>query len=122
MKIRILVIFGLILMAFQVFAKKYVNIIFYAQSLLEKFKNAPKTVQEKARLLKSIGYDGLDGEVFGYQEFVELKRAFDREELMMPVTYVPLNFEENGKPKKPSYNLTGDAAIALTQSLQTWKG
>lgn len=100
MKIRIVIICGLILWAFSVRAQKKVSNIFYAQNTLDAFKNAPKTSREKAKLLKSIGFDGLEG--FGDQDFLELKIALEQEGLQMPVNYVPLNFEANGKPQNPS--------------------
>ena len=100
MKIKIVIICGLILLAFSVRAQKKVSNIFYAQNTLDAFKNAPKTSQEKAKLLKSIGYDGLEG--FGGRDLLELKHALVQEGLQMPVIYVPLNFEENGKPQNPT--------------------
>jgi sugar phosphate isomerase/epimerase len=69
--------------------------IFYVQNTLQGFTNTPETVQEKAKLLKTIGYDGLEG--FGYEDFFELKDALDKEGLKMPVNYVGLRFEADGK-------------------------
>ena len=100
MKIRTFVICGLILMTFPVAAQKKIRNIFYAQNTLDAFDNAPKTSMEKARLLKSIGYDGLEG--FGDQDFMGLKRALEQQGLQMPVNYVPLNFEDNTKPQNPT--------------------
>ncbi len=74
---------------------KKVNPIFYAQNTLNGFTNAPRTALEKAQLLKTIGYDGLEG--FGYKGFYELKDALEKENLSMPVNYVGLKFGENGK-------------------------
>ena len=54
-----------------------------------------QTALEKAKLLKTIGFDGLEG--FGYKDFFELKNALDKEGLEMPVNYVALNFEADGK-------------------------
>jgi sugar phosphate isomerase/epimerase len=100
MKIRICIICCLILLALPVLAKKKIGNIFYAQNTLGTFNNAPKTALGKARLLKSIGYDGLEG--FGDQNFLELKHALEQEGLQMPVNYVPLNFEVSGKPENPT--------------------
>ena len=100
MKIRTLVICGLILLSFPVVAQKKITNLFYAQNTLDAFDHAPKTSGEKARLLKSIGFDGLEG--FGDQNFLELKHALEQEALQMPVLYVPLNFEDNGKPQNPT--------------------
>jgi len=100
MKIRTFVICGLILLTFPVTAQKKMSNIFYTQNTLDAFDNAPKTSLGKARLLKSIGYDGLEG--FGDQNYLELKRALEQHELQMPVIYVPLNFEENGEPQNPT--------------------
>ena len=97
---RVYIICILILLAYPTFAKKKINNIFYAQNTLGAFKNAPKTAQEKVKLMKSIGYDGLEG--FGDQDFLELKHALEQEGLRMPAIYVPLNFEVNGKTTHPS--------------------
>jgi sugar phosphate isomerase/epimerase len=102
MKIKIFLVFSLLLFAFPVFAKKKVNNIFYAQNTLGGFKNSPQSAKEKAKLLKSIGYEGLEG--FGYQDFFELKKELDKEGLQMPVNYVALNFENNKKTENPSIN------------------
>lgn len=75
--------------------KKKVKNIFYVQNTLQGFTNTPETVQKKAKLLKTIGYDGLEG--FGYEDFFELKDALDKEGLRMPVNYVGLRFEADGK-------------------------
>ena len=75
--------------------KKKVKNIFYAQNTLQGFTNTPKTAMEKAKLLKTIGYDGLEG--FGYEDFYELKDALDKESLRMPVNYVHLKIGADGK-------------------------
>jgi len=75
-------------------SQKELNNVFYAQNTLNGFSNAPKTPQEKARLLKSIGFDGLEG--FGYKDYFALKDALEREGLKMPVNYVALPFEADG--------------------------
>ena len=100
MKFKILVILGLVFLSYTVTAKKKIHNIFYAQNTLYGFNNAPKTDIEKARLLKSIGYDGLEG--FGDQNYQELQLALQKEGLQMPVNYVPLNFEAAGKTENPS--------------------
>jgi sugar phosphate isomerase/epimerase len=87
---------GLIIIANPVPAQKnIVKNIFYAQNTLNGFTNTPKTALEKAKLLKSFGYDGLEG--FGYKGFFELKDALDKEGLSMPVNYVGLGFGADGK-------------------------
>lgn len=75
--------------------KKKVKNIFYAQNTLKGFTNTPKTAREKAKLLKTIGYDGLEGS--GYGDFFELKDALDKEGLRMPVNYVGLTFGADDK-------------------------
>jgi len=100
MKIKLLLIYALVILTFQVSAKKKVSNIFYAQNTIDKFQNTPKTNQEKAKLLKSIGYDGLEGA--GYSDFLDLKKALDNEGLLMPTNYVALSFEANAKPENPS--------------------
>ena len=40
--------------------KKELNNIFYVQNTLDGFDNSPMAPGEKAKLLKSIGYDGLE--------------------------------------------------------------
>lgn len=95
MKMFVIVIFSLVLVSCIAYPKKKLNNIFYAQNTLKWFKNAPQTASEKAKLLKTIGYDGLEG--FGYKDFFELKKALDEEGLKMPVNYVALNFNADGK-------------------------
>ncbi len=73
---------------------KELDNVFYAQNTLSGFTNAPETPQEKAGLIKSIGFDGLEG--FGYNDFFALKDALEREGLKMPVNYVALPFEADG--------------------------
>lgn len=73
---------------------KELNNIFYVQNTLNGFSNAPKTPQGKAKLIKSIGFDGLEG--FGYMDYFALKYALGREGLKMPVNYVALPFEADG--------------------------
>jgi len=73
---------------------KELNNVFYVQNTLSGFTNAPETPQEKAGLIKSIGFDGLEG--FGYKDFFALKDALEREGLKMPVNYVALPFEADG--------------------------
>ncbi len=100
MKFRIFVILVLIFLSYSVIAKKKINTVFYAQNTLDGFTDSPKTAMEKARLLKSIGYDGLEG--FGDQNYKELQLALQKEGLKMPVNYVPLNFEADGKTENRS--------------------
>ena len=75
-------------------AQKKMNNIFYVQNTMGGFENAPQTAQQKAELLKTIGYDGLEG--FGYAGFLELKKALDQKGIAMPVNYVELKFEGDG--------------------------
>ena len=100
MKIRFLILSGIFLLASPLFGKKKVNNIFYAQNTINGFRNAPKSVVEKAELLKFIGYDGLEG--FGDQDFIGLHKALEGEGLQMPVIYTPLNFDAVGKSENPS--------------------
>ena len=76
-------------------SQKELNNTFYVQNTLKGFENTPETAFEKARLLKTIGFDGLEG--FGYKDFFELKNALDKEGLKMPVNYVALQFEADEK-------------------------
>ncbi|HBE40498.1 MAG TPA: hypothetical protein DDW27_04720 [Bacteroidales bacterium] len=80
--------------------KKELNNIFYVQNTLDGFDNAPLTPVGKAKLLKKIGYDGLEG--FGYKDFYELRNALKNEGLAMPVNYVALNFEAERDPEDSS--------------------
>jgi len=75
-------------------SQKELNNVFYVQNTLNGFSNAPKTPQDKARLIKSIGFDGLEG--FGYLDYFALKDALEKEGLKMPVNYVALPFEADG--------------------------
>ena len=100
MKIKLYFLSALVILTFQVSAKKKVSNIFYVQNTIDSFVNTPKTAQEKVKLLKSIGCEGLEGA--GYADFFELKKALDQEGLLMPVNYVALTFEINHKPENPS--------------------
>jgi len=80
--------------------KKELNNVFYVQNTLDGFDNAPMTHGEKAKLLKKIGYDGLEGS--GYKDFYELRNALKNEDLVMPVNYVALNFEAERNPEDSS--------------------
>ena len=100
MKIRFLILLSIFLLASPLFAKKKVNNLFYAQNTLNGFRNAPKSAEEKSKLLKSVGYDGLEG--FGDQDFIGLRKVLEDEGLRMPVIYTPLNFEADKEPDKPS--------------------
>ncbi len=100
MRIKLVLIAALVMVTFPLSAQKKLNNIFYVQNTMWGFKNAPQTATEKAKLLKTIGFDGLEG--FGYQDFFELKKALEKEGLGMPVNYVELNFEAGGKPDNTS--------------------
>ena len=63
-KLFVTVIVSLAMVIYPVFAQKKLNNTFYVQNTLNGFKNAPQTALAKAKLLKTIGYDGLEG--FGY--------------------------------------------------------
>ena len=83
-------------------AQKKLDNAFYCQNTMWQFENKPQTVQQKAKLMKAIGFDGLEG--FGYPDFFELKRELDKEGLGMPVNYVGLDFNANGKLKGNALN------------------
>ena len=102
MKIRFLIFLIIFLPDSPLFAKKKVNNLFYAQNTLDGFKNVPKNAPGKTKLLKSIGYDGLEG--FGDQDFIGLRKALEGEGLQMPVIYTPLNFEVNRNSEKHSFD------------------
>jgi len=101
-KLFVIVIVGLVMVTYPVCARKKLNNTFYVQNTLNSLKNKPQTALEKAKLLKSIGYDGLEGS--GYKDFFELKNALDQECLQMPVNYVSLHFEADGKLESTSAN------------------
>jgi sugar phosphate isomerase/epimerase len=101
-KLFAIIVTGLVIVTFPMCTRKKLNNTFYAQNTLDGFKNAPHSALEKAKLLKTIGYDGLEG--FGYRDFFELKNALDKEGLEMPVNYVELNFESDGKLEDTSAN------------------
>ncbi len=104
MKIKsfVTIIVGLVMVIYPVCAQKKLNNIFYCQNTMGSFNNSPQTAQGKAKLLKTVGFDGLEG--FGYKDFFELKNALDREGLGMPVNYVALNFEAEVKLENISAN------------------
>jgi sugar phosphate isomerase/epimerase len=91
-KVLIFVVVGLIICtSIMCSSQKKLDNTFYAQNTFNKLKNAPQTASEKAKLIKTIGFDGLEG--FGYEGFFELKKAIDNEGLVMPVNYVGIDFE-----------------------------
>ena len=94
-KLFVTVIVVLVLFIYPVCAQKKLDNIFYCQNTMWNFNNSPQTAQEKAKLMKKVGFDGLEG--FGYKDFFELKSALDMENLSMPVNYVALNFEADGE-------------------------
>ena len=96
------IISSLFLLPWLTIAQKKLDNTFYCQNTLWEFENKPQTPQEKAELMKVIGFDGLEG--FGYQDFFELKKALDKEGLSMPVNYVELTVMPNGKLKGNSFN------------------
>ncbi len=100
MRIKFLILISILVLTLPLFARKKVSNIFYAQNTLNGFKSGPKSAQEKAKVLKSIGYDGLEG--FGDQDFIGTRKALENEGLQMPVIYTPLNFEADRKTEKPS--------------------
>ncbi len=101
-KLFVTVIVGLVMVIYPLCAQKKLDNAFYVQNTLNSLKNSPQTALEKAKLLKTIGFDGLEG--FGYKDFFELKNALDKEGLSMPVNYVELNFEAEGKLENTSAN------------------
>lgn len=96
------IISSLFLLPCLTIAQKRLDNTFYCQNTLWEFENKPQTPQEKAELMKVIGFDGLEG--FGNQDFFELKKALDKEGLSMPVNYVELIVFPNGKLKGDSFN------------------
>jgi sugar phosphate isomerase/epimerase len=76
-------------------AQKKLNNTFYCQNTLQGFENYPQSAMQKAELIKTIGFSGLEG--FGYKDFFELQNALDKNGLGMPVNYVKLNFEAERK-------------------------
>ncbi len=113
MKIKFLILLILFLSATSLLAKKKLNNLFYAQNTLNGFKNKPANDQEKAKLLKSIGYDGLEG--FGDQNFIGLRKTLESEGLQMPVIYTPLNFEADQSSEKPSVDEIKEIIKAATK-------
>jgi sugar phosphate isomerase/epimerase len=113
MKIRFFILLILFLPASSLLAKKKVNTVFYAQNTLNGFKNRPANEHEMAKLLKSVGYDGLEG--FGDQNFVGLRKTLEGQGLRMPVIYAPLNFEVNRNSEKPSFDEIKEIIKAATK-------
>ena len=75
--------------------RKKLDNVFYCQNTLWTFDSNPETPEQKAKLMEAIGFDGMEG--FGYEDFFELKNALEKEGLSMPVNYVGLPFEADGK-------------------------
>jgi sugar phosphate isomerase/epimerase len=79
----------------QLFSQNKLDNVLYVQNTMDGMKNAPKAASEKAGLLKSIGFDGLEG--MGYNDFFELNNALSEQGIKMPVNYVELNFESDAR-------------------------
>lgn len=101
-KLYAIVFISLVMGSFLATAQKKLDNTFYCQSPLEGFENRPQTPLQKAKLMKAIGFDGLEGS--GYKDFFELKNALDKEGLSMPVNYASLNFDADGKLNENSFN------------------
>lgn len=96
-KILIPLIFCLTLPPWLAIAQKKLDNTIYCQNTLWGFENKPETALQKAELMKAIGFDGLEG--FGFKDFFELKDALDSQGISMPVNYVVIDFEADGKLK-----------------------
>jgi sugar phosphate isomerase/epimerase len=94
LKFLVVAVAGLLMGLLPVSAQKKMDNVFYVQNTMGGFRNAPQTAQQKAEILKTIGFNGLEG--FGYDGFFELKKALDQEGIAMPVNYVELKFEADG--------------------------
>ncbi len=90
MKLKSLVVIALLGISFFVSAKKKVDNVFYVQNTIDGFKNIPRQKLEKVKLLKNIGFDGLEGA--GFADFYELKSDLEQVVLHMPTNYVSLSF------------------------------
>ncbi len=101
-KLFVIVIVSLVMSSCLTTTPKELDNIFYCQNTMWSFENKPETPQQKAELMKNIGFDGLEG--FGYKDFFELKNALDKEGIGMPVNYVGLDFGADGKLKGNSFN------------------
>ena len=75
--------------------QKKLDNTFYCQNTLSRFENKPETASQKAKLMKEIGFDGIEG--WGYKDFSELRDALEGQSLSMPANYVVINFEADGK-------------------------
>lgn len=82
MKLKSLVIIALLSISFFVSAKKKVDNVFYVQNTIDGFKHIPRQKLEKVKLLKNIGFDGLEGA--GLADFYELKSDLVQVGLHMP--------------------------------------
>jgi len=94
-KLFVLVIVSLVMSPCLTNAQKELDNAFYCQNTMWSFENRPETAQQKAELMKTIGFDGFEG--FGYKDFFELKNALDKEGISMLVNYVELDFKADGK-------------------------
>jgi len=90
MKLKFLVVFALLISSFFVSAKRRVDNIFYVQNTIDGFKNIPRQKLDKVKLLKDIGFDGLEGA--GLADFYELRSDLEQVGLHMPTNYVALSF------------------------------
>lgn len=98
-KVYFLVLFALLLGSADSFArKKKLDNVFYCFNNAMRLPNAPKDLEEQAKLAKRLGYGGISGS--GEESYPAFRKALDKVGLAIPEIYIPIKID----PGVPAYN------------------
>lgn len=78
--------------------KKKLDNVFYCFNNAMRLPNAPKDLEEQAKLVKRLGYDGIAGH--GEESYQAIRQSLDKVGLAMPEIYISIKIE----PGVPAYN------------------
>lgn len=98
-KIFLLLVSVLLLGSADSFAKKRkLDNVFYCFNNAMRLPNAPKDLEEQAKLVKRLGYDGISGS--GEESYPAFRQALDKVGLAIPEIYISIKID----PGVPAYN------------------
>ena len=98
-KILFVLITVLLIVSLEGFArKKRLDNVFYCFNNAMRLPNAPKELEEQAKLAKRLGYDGISGS--GEESYPAFRQALDKVGLAIPETYISIKID----PGVPAYN------------------
>lgn len=78
--------------------KKKLDNVFYCFNNAMRLPNAPKDLEEQARLAKRLGYEGISGS--GEESYPAFRKALDNVGLAIPEIYISIKID----PGVPAYN------------------